>query len=134
MTQNKLRYAYSRLGGNTRNQVLLYIKEGSTDINLKDLDALIKLLDNAFSDPNEEATYLRLLRNLRQKDKSFSLYLAKFRRLTALLNYNDKVKRYTLTTGISSKLYNEIVYYNKPTEFKALTKLLLKLNNRIKTR
>ncbi len=57
-------------------QVLLYVKNNA--INLVNLDVLVKILEDAFDNLNGKATTIRQLRQLRQRDKDFSAYLADF--------------------------------------------------------
>jgi predicted transcriptional regulator len=49
--QYKCHYIYSYLKGNTQNQIQLYVQ--TNNISLDNIEALIKILEAAFSDPNE---------------------------------------------------------------------------------
>jgi len=89
--QHRLSYAIGRLEGVAFDQILPYIE--GTAVNLPDIDALIKILNDAFGDPDRVATAIRELRSLKQANREFSLYLADFQRLSAETNWNEAAKR-----------------------------------------
>lgn len=61
-----------------------------------------------FGDLNEEATAALELANLRQGNNNFARYYADFSRLTAILEYGDKARRYALERGLSPELLDGI--------------------------
>jgi hypothetical protein len=52
--QHKLRYIYGYLTGNAQNQIQPYVQ--TNKISLDDIEALIKILEAAFGDPDEVGT------------------------------------------------------------------------------
>jgi len=79
--QHRLAYAVGFLKGKAYEQILPLIDEGN--INIASVQALITLLENAFSDPDRVHTAKRNLQSLRQKKRNFSDYLADFHRYEA---------------------------------------------------
>jgi len=79
--QHRLAYTVGFLKGKAYEQILPLIDEGN--INIASVEALITLLENAFGDPDRVRTAERNLQSLRQKNRSFSDYLADFQQYAA---------------------------------------------------
>jgi hypothetical protein len=92
--QHKLCYIYGYLKGNTQNQIQPYIQ--TDKISLEDIEALIKILEAAFSNPDEVSMASGELDCLMQGNHEFSIYYAEFQRLMAILDYDSKAKKATL--------------------------------------
>jgi hypothetical protein len=71
---------------------------------LDDVEALIKILEAAFSDRNEVRMASGELDHLMQGNCEFSIYYAEFQRLMAILDYDSKAKKATLKRGLSKEL------------------------------
>jgi uncharacterized protein DUF4939 len=100
--QERLTYAFSRLAGNARNQILPYVT--ATGIGLEDEEALIAHLELAFGDPDRKGTAQRCIQTLRQKNREFSVYFAEFNRHVQDTGYNDEAKKSALMAGLSDEL------------------------------
>jgi hypothetical protein len=130
--QHRLSYAVGRLEGVAFDQVLPYIND--TAVNLGSVDALIKILDDAFGDPDRVATATRELKSLRQANREFSLYFADFQRLSAETDWNDAAKRDALQSGLSEELKDALMVVNEEEEYSAFIKQLQKLDNKLRAR
>lgn len=108
--QSKLAYAVSRLGGKAKDQVNVYIKEDTID--LENLAAFIKVIETAFGDPDRKGTAQRTLTNLRQRNLDFSTYLAEFNRHAQYTEWCDEAKKSALFTGLSDELKQLLVTFN----------------------
>jgi len=130
--QHQLIYAFGRLGGIAREQIMPYVRTGQID--LANLEALITVLDNAFGDPNRVATAERELRELRQKNRELSLYLADFTRIMADLQWDELAKRSTFENGLSEELKDALVLCNPPVDFNEFVALCQRLDSALRAR
>jgi hypothetical protein len=87
--QAYLRYAMSRLEGVALAQILPKVTK--TTFHLGSLVRLIQVLENAFHDPDKEATAERELTKLYQREREFSQYDEDFQQMIADLEYNESV-------------------------------------------
>jgi hypothetical protein len=92
--QHKLCYVHGYLKGNTQNQIQPYIQ--TNKMSLEDIKALIKILEAAFSNPNEVRMASGELDYLIQGNHEFSIYYAEFQCLIVILDYNSKAKKAAL--------------------------------------
>jgi hypothetical protein len=125
--QHKLHYVYGYLKRNAQNQIQLYIQ--TNKISLDDIEALIKILEDAFSDPDEVGMASGELDYLMQGNHEFSIYYAEFQHLIAILDYNSKAKKAALKRGLSKELQASLVYQtDEPKDFNKFVELCMKLN------
>lgn len=125
----RLTYAFSRLSGSARNQILPYVT--ATGVNFADEEALITHLELAFGDPDRKGTAQRQIQVLRQKNREFSAYFAEFNRYVQDTGYNDEAKKSALMVGLSEELRSLLIHSN--TEDMTLQELAShcqKLDNR----
>jgi hypothetical protein len=128
--QHKPCYVYSYLNDNTQNQIQLYIQ--TDKISLDDVEALIKILEAAFGNPDEVVMASGELDCLMQGNYTYSIYYAEFQYLMAILHYNSKAKKATLKRGHSTELQASLTYYtNEPKDFDKFMELCIKLNCQI---
>jgi hypothetical protein len=92
--QHKLRNVYGYLKGTAQNQIQPYIQ--TDKISLENVEALIKILEAAFSNPDDVGTASGELDCLIQGNHEFSTYYAEFQHLMAILDYDSKVKKAAL--------------------------------------
>jgi len=71
--QAKMRYAFNRLSGIALKQILPHVRDNG-EIALENLPAFIQLLEAAFGDPDRVATAERNMKEIKQKNREFSLY------------------------------------------------------------
>jgi hypothetical protein len=71
---------------------------------LEDVEALIKILEATFGDPDEVGMGSGELDHLMQGNREFSMYYAEFQRLMEILDYNSKAKKAALKRGLSKEL------------------------------
>src|SRR5437763_11809578 len=98
-TQVKLYYAFNALSEPAAAQVLPYVRDNRVD--LTDLAALIRILENAFGNPNRVRDAENKLFSISQGNKDFSAYFAEFQRYAAEVSWNDNAKMTALCRGIS---------------------------------
>jgi hypothetical protein len=130
--QHRLSYAVGRLEGVAFEQILPYIEDNA--VNLDDIDALIKILEDAFGDPDRVATATRELRNLRQANREFSLYFADFQRLSAETEWNESAKKDALQNGLCEELKDALTLLIEEEEYSAFVKQLQRLDNKLRAR
>jgi hypothetical protein len=129
--QHKLRYTYGYLKGNAQNQIQPYVL--TDKIKLKDVEALITILEAAFGDPDQVGTASAELDKLQQGNREFSQYYAEFQRLMAILNYDENAKKAALKRGLSRDLQTSLVYQaEEPQNFTKFVDLCMKLDYRIR--
>jgi hypothetical protein len=74
--QHKLPYVYGYLKGNSQNQIQPYVQ--TDKISLEDIEAIIKILEATFGDPDEVGMASGELDHLTQGNREFSIYYAEF--------------------------------------------------------
>jgi len=114
-------YTFNRLQGRPQVQVLCFIK-GET-IELEDAEDIIRILHNAFGDPDPFATARAKLANLKQDKKEFNTYFAEFHMLVSKLNWNEDAKLDTLREGMSHDLHRLLFGRTKKLTFDELVAL-----------
>jgi hypothetical protein len=117
----RMAYTFNRLQGRAQAQVLPFIK-GET-IELKDTEDIIRILQNAFGDPDPVATARAKLANLKQGKKEFNAYFAKFQMLVSKLNWNEDTKLDALREGILHDLRRLLLGRTKKLSFNELVAL-----------
>jgi hypothetical protein len=129
--QHKLRYVYGYLKGYTQNQIQPYVQ--TDKISLDDIEALIKILEATFGDPDEVGMASGELHRLMQGNREFSIYYAEFQRLMAILDYDSKAKKAALKRGLSKELHASLIYQtDEPEDFDEFVELCMKLDYRIR--
>ena len=111
--QYRLTYIYGRLEGNAFAQVQPHIT--ATGITLVNIPALLDILQTAFGDPDPQGTATRELRKLRQANKQFSIYVADFMRLLAIVLWDERAKLDHLRAGLSLELQQGLVFLEDAT-------------------
>lgn len=133
--KTKINYAISFL----RDEAMAWIepfaikKEEDQPTFMTDYGLFVKELKIIFGDPDEIATAERLLRQLRQRGPA-SAYFADFRRLSAVLDWNDPALVSQAYTGLKSKLKDELARVGRPTTLTGLIDTATRLDNRIHER
>jgi hypothetical protein len=128
--QHKLHYVYGYIKGNAQNQIQPYVQ--TDKISLDDVEALIKVLEATFGDPDEVGTASGELDCLTQGNREFSKYYAEFQRLMAIEDYDSKAKKAALKRGLSKELQASLIYQtDKPEDFDKFVELCMKLDYRI---
>jgi hypothetical protein len=99
---------------------------------LDNIEALIKILEATFSDPDDIGMASGELDYLMQGNHEFSIYYAEFQHLIAILDYDSKAKKAALKCGLSKDLQASLVYQtNKPEDFNKFVELCMKLDYQI---
>jgi hypothetical protein len=130
-TQAKLRYAFNALSGPVASQVLPYVRDDRVE--LADLVALIKILKNAFDNPNRVRNAENKLFIIAQETRDFSTYFAEFQRYAAEVNWDDSAKMTALRRGISYQLRQDLVpVRDEPADMAEWVTLCLELEGRRK--
>ena len=130
--QHKLQYLVSFLKDEAYKMVKMYVKVDKID--LEDMNEMWEVLDGAYDDPDRKGTAERELRKLKQTNREFSAYLADFQRLMAELQWDTPAKRVALLHGISEELKDLLLSYDEPENYNALTRLLQRLDSKLRTR
>jgi hypothetical protein len=100
--QLKLHYAFSQLDGPTLEQ-MLYLVEND-HVNLETFGDFVTTLEESYSDPDHINTTERAIAKLRQGNRDFVTYYAKFRHLASDLDWNNTAKRAAFHRGLCDKL------------------------------
>src|SRR5258705_10890185 len=109
--QAKLRLAINCLTGDAMDQIQQYIKDDS--VGLKDLAALIEILEEAFRNPNQVAEAEAKLCNLQQGSREFTAYYAEFQRYASEVKWDETAKLSALRRGLAYRLQNNLVTVDK---------------------
>jgi hypothetical protein len=118
------------LKGNAQNQIQPYIQ--TDKLWLDDVEALIKILEATFGDPDEVGKASAKLDRLTQGNNKFSIYYAEFPRLMNILEYDSKAKKAALKRGLSKELQSSLVYQtNEPKDFSKSIELSMPLEYQI---
>jgi hypothetical protein len=128
--QDQLRYAASRLEGPALDQVLPYLRDDRVD--LANFAALIKILENAFDDPDRAGTAQRRLRSLKQGNKEFSVYYAEFQRYAPETGWDEVAKRFALQEGLSRDLQTALVAVDEPENLDRFVELCQKIDQKLR--
>jgi len=131
--QAKMRYAFNRLSGLALKQVLPHVRDNG-EIGLESLLAFIQLLEAAFGDPDRVATAERNMKEIKQKNREFSLYYAEFQVIAADLDWNPSALRNALRSGLSEELKDSFIHTDMPDELPAFVTLCQKRDNQIRQR
>ena len=102
---------------------------------LNDYDEILKILDNAFGDPNRRFNARSQLLQLRQNNKDFSTYFAEFQRLALESEMVEAALPSLLENGINAELRGMLMHSEPPEadmEYHAFAAYLQKLENRRK--
>ncbi|KAH8144377.1 uncharacterized protein LAJ45_11647 [Morchella importuna] len=126
--QSKLSYAFSRLEGVDANQFSQYVGEES--IALPSMLRFYEILDTAFGDPDRMRTARRNLRNIRQRNRTFPDYFAKFQRYAAESGMDEVSRIEALMEGINAELDESMIHHETPATVDACATLLQRLDNR----
>ena len=130
-----LRYAFNRLSGSALNLVRSHVSETTGRIRLDSLNVLLDLLRQAFDDPDRTRTANREIRKLRQKNRTFSAYLADFGRIIGDLNWNEDAQKEQLYEGLSDEIKDALVTIQLGSDSLAdFLQTCRELDNRIRTR
>jgi hypothetical protein len=113
--QVKLRYAFSTLEGAALEQMIHLIQ--NDHMNLKNFEAFVTSLDEAYGDPNHVNTAKRMLAKLRQGNWDFIMYYVKFQCLIADLDWNDAAKQAALHRGLSEELKDILSTQDLPEDW-----------------
>jgi len=93
---------------------------------LESLNALLQLLRQAFDEPDRTRTASREIRKLREKDGTFSAYLAEFGRIMEDLSWNKQAQREQLYERLSNEIMDALIT--------SLPQICRELHNRIRAR
>jgi len=128
--QAKMRYAFNRLSRIALKQILPHVRDNG-EIGLEDLPAFIQLLEAAFGDPDRVATAERNMKEIKQKNREFSLYYAEFQVIAADLDWNPSALRNALRSGLSEEMKDSFIHTDMPEELPAFVTLCQKRDNQI---
>jgi len=128
-----MRYAFNRLSGIALKQILPHVHDNG-EIGLENLPAFIQLLEAAFGDPDRVATAERNMKEIKQKNREFSLYYAEFQVIAADLDWNPSALRNALRSGLSEEMKDSFIHTDMPEELPAFVTLCQKRDNQIQQR
>jgi len=98
-----MRYPFNCLRVVASGQILPPVRE-DVDIGLRDLPALIELLEATFGDSDRVATAERKIREITPKKLEFSQYNAEFHVIAADLDCKPSALQNVLRMGLSKKM------------------------------
>jgi hypothetical protein len=131
--QAKMRYAFNRLSGLALKQVLPHVGDNG-EIRLEGLPAFIQLLEAAFGNPDRVATAERAMKEIKQRNRQFSLYYAEFQVIAADLDWNPSALRNALRSGLSEEMKDSFIHTDMPDDLPAFVTLCQKRDNQIRQR
>ncbi len=108
--RERLTYAFSRLTGSTKSQVLPFVTASS--VNFDDVEALIAHLKLSFGDSDCKGTAQQQIQGLCQKNCEFSVYLAEFNRYVQDTEYNEEAMKSVLMTGLLEEMQKLLIHVN----------------------
>lgn len=129
--QHQLGYAVGFLRGPAFTQIEPLVKVDRID--LPDVAALVRILENAFGDPDREATAEKKIKNIKQGNREFSVYYAEFQRYAADLDWNEKAKKSALTDGLCDEIQTLLLSADQPPkDLNEYAMFLQRMDNRIR--
>jgi len=126
-------YPFNRLRGVALGQILPHVSEDGT-IGLEDLPPFIELLEAALGDPDWVVTAKREMRIIKQKNREFFQYSAKFHVIAADLDCNLSALRNTLRMGLSEEIKDSFSYSDMPEELPAFVMVCHNWDNQFRKR
>jgi hypothetical protein len=127
----RMAYAFNRLEGRAQAQILPYIQAGAT-FSLPDVEDIIRILNNAFGDPDPIATARSKLHSLKQGKKEFTNYFAEFQTLVSKLDWNERAKIDALKEGLSIEIRRQLLGKTKSLNFDELVALCQELDSEMR--
>ena len=97
------------------------------------METFYNKLQTAFGDPDRKGTAQRELRQLRQKNREFYLYLSDYQRLVPDTGFDDEAKRSILLDGLSDELKSALITVDLPNSLDDTIKVLQKIDNRYRS-
>jgi hypothetical protein len=97
---------------------------------LTNFESFIAQLQQTFGDPNETRTAARQLSTLRQI-ASVANYITEFRRLSTILDWDNKVLQHFFYTGLSDEIKDELARVEPPDTLDQLVQLALRIDHRL---
>jgi hypothetical protein len=129
--QAKMTYAFNRQSGLALKQILPRVRK-DREIGLEDLPAFIQHLEPAFGDPDRGATAERNMREIKQRNREFSLYYAEFQVIAADLDWNPSALRNALRSDLSEEMKDNIIHTDMLDELPVFVTLRQKRDNQIR--
>ena len=100
---SELAYIFGLLKGRAQDQVEAQrLPDGTLPFEKR--QDMLRVLDQAFGDPDEKGTAQRRLRDIRQANRSFSDFYAEFQRYAPLSGFNAEALKSALEKGLSAEL------------------------------
>jgi len=127
----RMAYAFNRLEGHVQAQILSYIQAGAT-FSLPDVEDIIRVLNNAFGDPDPLATARSKLHQLKQGKKEFTNYFAEFQTLVSKLDWNECAKTDALKEGLSIELRRQPIGKSRDLTYDQLVALCQELDSEMR--
>jgi len=123
-------YAFNRLGGRAQAQILPFVQKGK--FLLQDSNDVIRILENAFGDPDPAATARSKLHSLKQGKKEFTAYFAEFQMLVSKLSWDEGAKLDALKEGVSIELRRQLLGPTHGLTFDKFVALCQQLDSEIR--
>jgi len=105
-------------------------RKDSTRAILRTSDTLFQEIRSTFGYGNEQQEAERAIQNIRQRN-SAAKYKAEFQILVAKLNWNDEAIAAQFYQGLKENIKDEIAKGDRPTTFKGMSDLAIKIDTRI---
>ena len=88
-------------------------------------------LEQAFGDPNREATAQKEIQKLKQANRSFHVYLSEFESIIPYTGYDERNARYQFKQGLCSELKASLVPVDEDSlSFRDLKKVYQRMDNK----
>jgi hypothetical protein len=101
------------------------------DARLNSLETTIKLLQDAFGDPDRSTSATQKLEQLQQGRKPVSTYASEFRLISSDLEWNDAALLYWFQKGLNQDVKNLLLNKSKPTSLEIAIHDAIEVDNRL---
>ena len=130
-TENqKVIYAATFLRGAAFSWFQPYTEKSENEPLLNNFDLFVNELYSMFGDPNQIASAERQLKKLKQKGPAAN-YASDFRRIAALVEWNDAALRNQFYEGLKDDVKDFLVNYDTPSSLNDYITLAIKVDNRL---
>lgn len=127
--QDLVDYAMGRLTGNAADQMLPLVEMENSPIHT--ITLFYAALEQAFGDPNREATAQKEIQKLRQANRLFNTYLSDFQALIPYTGYDERNARFQFKQGLCAELKASLVPVDEDSlTFDDLKKVCQRMDNK----
>jgi Retrotransposon gag protein len=128
--QNRLYYAVGRLEKGAGATADPFIRNKT----ITTVNQLISLLERTYDNPDRIATAMRQLSTLRQGNREFTVFYAKFQELISELDYSEAAKVAALQQAVSPRLLDHLMNEKLPSDVNTFAQKLNTIDENLRYR